>query len=127
MKLIKIAILILFMFSLVAGCGKETKNGEVSIAPEVIVNLPSDNTVNGYKNPSSIDNSDKISASDVKVGLQSSEKNNNKNYCGNKNSKVFHDMDCESVKKMKDENKVFASDKKELTNKGYKPCGSCKP
>lgn len=49
------------------------------------------------------------------------------NYCGNKNSKVFHKLSCTYSKNMKNENKVYFSTKSECDNNGYKPCSRCKP
>ena len=48
-------------------------------------------------------------------------------YVGNKNSKVYHLPDCGSVENMKDKNKVYLESEKDATDKGYEPCGSCKP
>ena len=48
-------------------------------------------------------------------------------YIGNKNSKVFHKLDCESVQKMKDKNKVEFYTREEAINLGYKPCSICNP
>ncbi|MBP9988019.1 MAG: DNA/RNA non-specific endonuclease [Ruminococcus sp.] len=49
-------------------------------------------------------------------------------YILNENSKKFHLPDCDSVKKMKAENrKEYHGNRKNLINEGYKPCGSCKP
>lgn len=48
-------------------------------------------------------------------------------YIGNKNSKVYHLPDCGSVETMKDKNKVYLDSKDDATEKGYEPCGSCKP
>ena len=50
-------------------------------------------------------------------------------YIGNKNSNVFHYPDCDSVKEMKEKNKVYFEDatRDEVMNQGYRPCGRCKP
>lgn len=46
----------------------------------------------------------------------------------NKNSKRFHKPDCKSTSNMKEENKEYYSGtREELIQKGYQPCGSCKP
>lgn len=49
------------------------------------------------------------------------------NYCGNKNSKIYHLPGCSSIKKTKEENKVYFKTKDECINNGYKPCSRCKP
>lgn len=50
-------------------------------------------------------------------------------YIGNKNSHVFHYPDCDSVKDMKEKNKVYFEDttRDEVIENGFKPCGRCKP
>lgn len=48
-------------------------------------------------------------------------------YIGNKNSKVFHNSSCKSVKKTADKNKVYFSSREEAVNNGYSPCKSCNP
>lgn len=46
----------------------------------------------------------------------------------NKNSKRFHSPDCKSTLNMKEENKeYYTGTREEMIQKGYKPCGSCKP
>lgn len=101
-------------------------------ASEVVVNLPADDTVNGYRvesktsdTQSSMPNT--ISGSGVSVGsINTNTDNTSKDYCGNKNSKVFHKSSCSSVSSMKDENKYYA-DRETLLNEGYKACGKCNP
>lgn len=44
---------------------------------------------------------------------------------GNKNSKVYHELDCGSVSKMKDSNKVPMDSAEIAQSKGYKPCQNC--
>ena len=48
-------------------------------------------------------------------------------YIGNKNSHVFHDPSCNSVKSMKESNKVILNSREEAINRVYKPCSRCKP
>ena len=44
---------------------------------------------------------------------------------GNKNSKVYHELGCGSVSKMKDSNKVPIDSAEIAQSKGYKPCQNC--
>ena len=48
-------------------------------------------------------------------------------YIGNKNSHVFHRLDCDSVSKMKDKNKMEFYTRDEAIGLGYHPCDRCKP
>lgn len=58
----------------------------------------------------------------------SAEKEETKTYVLNISNGKFHLPDCDSVKKMKGENKqIMKCKRSELINAGYSPCGSCKP
>ena len=48
-------------------------------------------------------------------------------YIGNKSSRVFHRLDCNSVRTMKEKNKLELYSREEAIEKGYKPCSSCLP
>ena len=58
----------------------------------------------------------------------SAEKEETKTYVLNISNGKFHLPDCDSLKKMKEENKqIMKCKRSELINAGYSPCGSCKP
>lgn len=44
---------------------------------------------------------------------------------GNKNSEVYHELSCDSVKKMKDKNKVNFDSADAAEAKGFRPCQNC--
>lgn len=49
-------------------------------------------------------------------------------YVLNTNTKKFHRPTCKSVKQMKEKNKAeYTGTREELINRGYSPCGNCKP
>ena len=49
-------------------------------------------------------------------------------YIGNKSTKKFHYVWCNSVKKMKESNKYYyTGTREEMIAKGYEPCGNCHP
>lgn len=48
-------------------------------------------------------------------------------YVGNSNSKKFHKSNCSSVEDMSAENSVGFKTRDEAIEKGYEPCGRCKP
>lgn len=51
----------------------------------------------------------------------------NAQYVGNNETNKFHQKNCRFVNKISDENKMFFNSREEATNKGYIPCGVCKP
>ena len=128
MKRITSLILILF---LLCGCSAGADiNGAESHA-QITVNLPADNTVNGYRteNSKSSEMPDAVSTEDVKPA-ESSEENSatvSATYIGNANSHIFHKSDCGSANKMKEENKVFLKSRDEAISEGYTPCKRCNP
>ncbi len=49
-------------------------------------------------------------------------------YILNTNAKKFHDPDCSSVKKMKEENKLpYTGSREDVIAQGYEPCENCNP
>ena len=48
-------------------------------------------------------------------------------YIGNRNSHVFHTPDCDSVRTMKEKNKIEFYSRDEAVEKKYKPCSRCNP
>lgn len=118
--------ILLILLLILSGCGKASKKENLSTA-EVVINMPADDTVNGYRTNNNENNKtpQSISGADVKVD-DFKENKNSLNYCGNKNSKTFHKSSCNSVNTMKESNKYYA-DRDTLISKGYHPCGKCKP
>lgn len=102
-------------------CGCVPK--EITPNEDIVINLPSDNTVNGYRNKETVSSSTQSTSSETSVPQE----NQKIQYCANTNSKVFHLPDCSSVKNTKAENKLFLSDRDELIDLGYTPCKRCEP
>lgn len=48
-------------------------------------------------------------------------------YIGNRGSHVFHRLECDSIRTMKEKNKVELYSREEAIEKGYKPCSRCTP
>lgn len=113
----RLVILCLMLLFLCSCTNQATERTDVKI------NLPKDNTVNGYRTVKE-DMPDTISKSEVSV-------DNNvtvtTKLCGNKNSKIYHKTTCSSAKKMSDSNKVSFSSAQEFKDNGYKPCKLCNP
>lgn len=116
-------VLIINLALCFTGCNKKAEIKD----EEVKINLPKDNTVNGYRvngNSSTLPNT--ITASQVvPENVQNTQVSTS--YCANKNSKIFHSTNCSSIKNMKEENRVYISNREECVNNGYKPCKSCNP
>ncbi|MBR6510345.1 MAG: hypothetical protein IKT38_07045 [Clostridia bacterium] len=124
-KILSLVFVILLSFTFI-GCNE--KKNEIN-REKVAINLPSDNSVNGYRTEKSENIDDTvISAEDVTVIDKYVPKENSDNkYCVNKNSGVFHKISCDSVSKMKETNKIYLKDKSEAILKGYKACKICNP
>ncbi len=132
----KLLILFLCIASvfLLCSCGK-SETSETREA--VVINLPKDDSVNGYRTGKADFSDDTVISADL-VGVDNSSNKNNTtdktqesnskgSYCANKNSGVFHKIDCGSVSNMKEENKSYFNDRQQAVQGGYKPCGRCKP
>lgn len=117
----RILLLCLCIALFMVGCNNSENTATES--QEIVINLPQDDKVNGYRNDDYV-NSDKINWSD----LTPSEKVDTENlYCGNKNSKKLHKKNCTAVAKIKEENKVFYKSREEYINHGYSICQICNP
>lgn len=113
-KIIFIIICIFIAFSF-ASC-----SNEIADKTEITINLPTDDTVNGYRIES---DSNKISADEVTVAVDTNEVK----YCGNKNTKKFHRITCSSVTTIQNDNKIYYKTKDEFLNNGYTACKKCNP
>lgn len=118
----KIILILFIIATLILSCGcYDSSDLKTDEKAEVIINLPKDNTVNGYRdkdfqkntvvpaNPVTI-----ISAKDAK-------------YFGNTSTKKFHSPNCSVVKNTKSENLYYAMDRDSMIEKGYTPCKKCNP
>ena len=119
-----------FMAVPLSSCGYNETNDTHS---EVVINLPTDNTLNGYRTEESSQTEtetgempDKISVNETKPGSGGTAATTG-NYVGNKNSRVFHKPNCSSIKKTKDENKTYFKERSDAVNQGYSPCKRCNP
>ena len=143
-------ILILFFVFLISfGCTACSNKQEIKSEKEpVTINLATDDSVNGYRVESKteqkedgmpdtiksesvgkyVDSTATNSVSIVSDSVNSEIGNDNSSgFVGNKNSKIFHKIDCGSASKMKNENKVYFSNRAEGITQGYTPCKVCEP
>ena len=121
------------------GCSTSDYNMTDNTHSQITVNLPTDNTVNGYRqggNSQSMPQT--ISADEVKPASpeqnssvskeqNSSSQNAKVEYIGNSNSHIFHKSTCGSVGTMKKEIKIIFEGRDAAINGGYTPCKRCKP
>ena len=113
------------------GCSTSDYNMTDNTHSQITVNLPTDNTVNGYRqggNSQSMPQT--ISADEVKPASpeqNSSSENTKVEYVGNLNTHIFHKSTCGSVGTMKDENKIIFEGRDAAINDGYTPCKRCNP
>lgn len=127
-KFLIIIVSVLFALPL-SSCGYDEAYDTHS---EVVINMPTDNTLNGYRTESSGTETatgempDKISVTEAKPGSGGTAATTG-NYVGNKNSRVFHKPSCSSIKKTKDENKAYFKERSDAVNQGYSPCKRCNP
>ena len=111
MKKLLIILLILLIPLSFVGCSLGT---ETESHADIIINMPTDNTVNGYRTESVIKDekdtipTDKVGVESKKPTATSSAENKTSivtepvQYCANINSKTFHKTDCGSAKNLKD-------------------------
>ncbi len=116
----KILILMLCFISIIcfSGCNNQSTPDKT----KVTINLPKDNTVNGYRNEQQ-KMPDKINAQTILPNTDTQ----SISYCGNKNSKKFHKISCSSLNNTKDENKVYFKSRENYLEKGYTACKKCDP
>lgn len=130
-KFLSIIILLLLSFTF---CGCQEDNITTSQKQQVVINLPKDDTVNGYRLEDKKENTipDKISGAEVlphssQTTNSTAYENTNITYCGNKNSKKFHKSTCGALKNTKDENKIYFETRDEFIENGYTACKLCNP
>ena len=132
-------ISVFLIFFLLCGCTAASDGQNADSHAAVTVNLPKDDTVNGYRTgeyeSASSGMPDTSHAQDAQPASEpeASEKEASAvsevsaEYIGNSSSHIFHKSDCSSAKNMKEENKVAFSSRAEAIGNGYAPCKRCSP
>lgn len=116
-------------------CNTNKEQTETTVGSQAVtVNMPTNDTLNGYRLQGDKDNEAPDLIDSEKVGIAASNDNHSENsktvnyeFIGNKNTKLFHKSTCSSAKNMMEENKIGTNDRSELINAGYRPCKRCKP
>lgn len=116
----KIFTIIFCLSILITGCKSQNKTTEKT---EVTINLPQDNTVNGYYKEGT-DMPETIPKDEATVPKYETV---TVSFCGNKGTNKFHKLNCNSVSKIKEENKEYFATREEFIKNGYSPCKICNP
>ena len=114
-------LLLLSLLFLFCGCYENKDIKSEKEKTEVTVNMPKDNTVNGYRDKD-FEKNTVVPANPVTVISSKDAK-----YFGNITTKKFHTPDCSVLKKTKSENLYFAIERDEMLSMGYSPCKKCNP
>ncbi len=78
-----------------------------------------------YDNSNSNSNTDTQNSQSTSSQEEDSTDVSQAQFIGNKNSKIFHTLDCNN--NMSEKNKVYFSTYEEAEEAGYKPCSNCNP
>lgn len=117
-------LLLILTLNLIVCCG--CNSADTVSKSDVVINMPTDNTVNGYRTEI-IETEPQVTVSKNETTVNSKTENTVIQYCGNTNSKKFHLPDCGSVETIKEENRLYLSNRAELISLGYEPCKKCNP
>ncbi len=125
MKKLYFLLILLLLFSFAAGCENTNPSADRT---EVQINMPQDDSVNGYRTEQKESDSmpEVIDGSNVTAGEIMQTLPQSSGYVASKNSKTFHKSGCSSAESIKKENRIFNT-REYFANKGYKPCKKCKP
>ncbi len=116
---ILICIIILVVMT---GCSNKTKE-----KTPITVNLPKDNTLNGYKDDTLPKKSNQYSANIDSNKITIIEKEESYSYFGNKTSKKFHKASCKTYKNTNKENIILYKSREDFIKYEYSPCKTCNP
>lgn len=127
-------LIVLFLcLTMLSGCQASGNNSgtdtETDSHVKITVNMPSDDTVNGYREEDYVQSGipDVIPVEDVVPSAPQSSFENSASFIGNSSSYIFHKPGCSSAENMKDENKVTFASRDEAVAAGYSPCKRCSP
>ena len=118
---IVLILLVASMLFLSCGCYENDNLNKEKEKTEVTVNMPTDNTVNGYRDKD-FEKNTVVPANPVTVISSKDAK-----YFGNITTKKFHTPDCSVLKNTKSENLYYAIERDEMLSMGYSPCKKCNP
>ncbi len=111
----KIILTVICFIFLLCGCS----DADTVSSPPITVKMPKDNTVNGYRNKSTVSSSSAV--------ISQNDNDQYILYYANTNSKTFHFSSCKSAQKILNKNLYITEFRDELTEQGYSPCSICNP
>lgn len=114
----RIFICLMLMFAVLL-CGCSYTNAKEEGSDEVVINMPTDDSLNGYRLESNYE--------ETSSAVNSSQDDSVLLYYANTNSKKFHKNSCRYAKMTSNENLYITESKNELINEGYVPCKVCEP
>lgn len=115
-KRVLIGLLVFCVLIAFVGCDKSEV--EEKISDEVIIKMPTDNTINGYKKPGVYDGIMENDKPQTSVPLL---------YYANTSSKKFHKNTCRYASSTDNSKLYITEDRSELVLQGYSPCKICEP
>jgi hypothetical protein len=119
-----LAFTVLICFNL-AGC----KSEDTDTISDIVINMPTDNTVNGYKTEEPVkeieEKPDSVSSNSESNSTAS--ESGEILYYANTNSKKFHKQSCRYSSMILNERLYISDNRQELIDSGYVPCLVCKP
>lgn len=111
-------IFVIFVFISLCSCS-DTDAREEKQPEEFVINMPTDDSLNGYKSESSRTSSNsEVTTSNDDLFLL---------YYANTKSKKFHKNTCRYAKITSNDNLYITESREELVNEGYVPCKVCEP
>lgn len=131
--LISLTVIITF-----CGCAAQALENTLSDQNAVTVTMPEDNSVNGYRPPTTEDapqqrpsgeeQTEKQDSSGIKsIPSVAAEEPYRGLYYANIRTKKFHRADCGYAARISGENLYITDNRQELIDQGYEPCCQCTP
>lgn len=118
-------------------CGCSATEEATSCAPEseIIVKLPTDSTVNGYRIAASADSGSQSKESTgatsggntASASAAARASTSGGAYRANINTKKFHTSECGYGIKISEENLYTSNSREDMISQGYEPCKRCNP
>lgn len=114
----RISIYLFLICIIITFCGCEMVKQNEEISDDVVINMPNDNTINGYRNPGIYNGNTQNSKPQTSTPLL---------YYANTSSKKFHKNTCRYATSTDNSKLYISENRNELILQGYSPCKICEP